>query len=488
MTELHTLSAARLIDEMDAGNLGAEELLDCYLQRIDQINPSIGAYLTVDEEGAREAARMADRRRASGEPAGPLGGVPVAVKDNICSQGLATTCSSPILENFCPPYDAHVVRCLRLSGAVILGKLNMDEFAMGSSCEHAGLGSPVRNPWESRCVPGGSSGGSAAALAAGMTPLALGSDTGGSIRLPAAFTGVVGVKPTYGRVSRYGLMAFGSSLDQIGPMARNVTDCALLLEVIAGYDRRDSTSVPEEVPCYREQLDQGVEGLKIGVPEEYWGEGLDPEVRSAVERSLESYRGMGAELVPVGLPHTRYSISCYYIVATSEASSNLARYDGVHYGHSTDKPHDLYEVYAKSRAEGFGPEVKRRILLGTFALSSGYCDAYYLKALKVRRLIRRDFDEAFEKVDVIASPTAPFAAFERGAKLEDPLQMYLCDVLTVGANLAGVPGVSLPCGFTEGGLPIGLQLLGKPLAEGRLLQVSRAFELAHDYEDRIAPV
>ncbi len=487
MTELHTLSATRLIEEMDAGNLGAEELLESYLARIEQLNPTIGAYLTIDEAGARQAAQMADRRRASGEPAGALGGVPVAIKDNICSEGLRTTCSSRMLENFVPPYDAHVIHRLRLAGAVMLGKVNLDEFAMGSSCEHAHLGTTC-NPWDTSRVPGGSSGGSAAALAAGLAPLALGSDTGGSIRLPAAFSGVVGLKPTYGRVSRYGLMAFGSSLDQIGPMARNVTDCALMLEVISGYDRRDATSLPQEVPTYSAQLEQSVEGLKIGVPEQYWADGLDPEVRAAGKAALECLRSMGAETVRVSLPHTKYAISCYYLVATSEASSNLARYDGVHYGHCTAEPKDLYEVYARSRAEGFGPEVKRRILLGTFALSSGYYDAYYGKALKVRNLIRQDYDAAFEEVDVIVSPTAPFPAFRRGEKMEDPLQMYLCDVLTVGANLAGLPGMSLPCGFTEAGLPIGLQILGKPLDEMRVLQVGRAFETANEFHDMVAPL
>ncbi|MBI4570289.1 MAG: Asp-tRNA(Asn)/Glu-tRNA(Gln) amidotransferase subunit GatA [Planctomycetes bacterium] len=416
--------------------------------------------------------------RAAAGQGGALAGVPVAVKDNISTRAFPTTCASKILAGYRPAYDAAVVERIEAAGGVVVGKTNLDEFAMGSSTENSGVG-PTRNPWDLSRAPGGSSGGSAAAVAAGMVPLALGSDTGGSIRQPAALCGVVGLKPTYG------LVAFGSSLDQIGPLARTVSDAALLLSVIAGHDPRDSTSLDAPPEDYLSSIDGGVRGLRLGLPREYFGEGLDGEVGAAVRTAVEFYRGAGAQVREVSLPHTKYGIAAYYIVATAEASSNLARYDGVHYGPRAQDAAALADVYFNTRSEGFGAEVKRRIMLGTFTLSSGYYDAYYLKGLKVRTLIRRDFDRAFEAVDAILCPTSPTAAFTIGEKTSDPLQMYLCDVYTVCCNLAGIPGVSLPCGFTSGGLPIGLQVLGRHLDEKTILRVARAFEAAHGFENRV---
>ena len=431
------------------------------------------AYISLDEEGALRKAEEVDARVARGEEVGVLAGVPVAVKDNICIKGMRTTCASKILENFVSPYDATVVEKLKAADAVFLGKTNLDEFAMGSSTENSYFG-PTRNPHDPERVPGGSSGGSAAALAAGEAVLALGSDTGGSIRQPASFCGVVGLKPTYGRVSRYGLVAFASSLDQIGPMARNVRDTALLLNVISGYDPRDSTSAPVEVPDFTKALDEGIEGIRIGLPREYFAEGLEDEVREKVLEAVDILKGEGAEVVEVSLPHTKYAIATYYIVAPAEASSNLARYDGVKYGFRAEG-RDLYEMYCNTRSQGFGEEVKRRIMLGTYTLSAGYYEAYYLKALKVRTLIKQDFEEAFETCDLLATPTSPTVAFRLGEKVADPLTMYLSDVYTVSVNLAGLPGISVPCGSSDG-LPVGLQLIGRPFDEETLLRVAHVVE------------
>ena len=431
------------------------------------------AYISLDEEGALRKAEEVDARVARGEEVGVLAGVPVAVKDNICIKGMRTTCASKILENFVSPYDATVVEKLKAADAVFLGKTNLDEFAMGSSTENSYFG-PTRNPHDPERVPGGSSGGSAAALAAGEAVLALGSDTGGSIRQPASFCGVVGLKPTYGRVSRYGLVAFASSLDQIGPMAKNVKDTALLLNVISGYDPRDSTSAPVEVPDFTKALDEGIEGIRIGLPREYFAEGLEDEVREKVLEAVDILEGEGAEVVEVSLPHTKYAIATYYIVAPAEASSNLARYDGVKYGFRAEG-RDLYEMYCNTRSQGFGEEVKRRIMLGTYTLSAGYYEAYYLKALKVRTLIKQDFEEAFETCDLLATPTSPTVAFRLGEKVADPLTMYLSDVYTVSVNLAGLPGISVPCGSSDG-LPVGLQLIGRPFDEETLLRVAHVVE------------
>jgi len=426
---------------------------------------------------------------AAGRPVGPLAGVPIAVKDNICTAFGHTTCASKILAKYESPYNAGVVERIEAAGGVIVGKTNLDEFAMGSSTENSGV-APTRNPWNLDCVPGGSSGGSAAAVAARLVPLALGSDTGGSIRQPAALCGVVGLKGTYGRVSRYGLVAYGSSLDQIGPLATCCEDAAVLMGVLAGRDSRDSTSVEQAVPDYRAALaDSALAALaphlRIGVPQEYFGDGLGAETRAAVEAALAVYRGLGATLVNVSLPHARFAIATYYLVATAEASSNLARYDGVHYGHRTPRPRDIFDLYSSSRDEGLGAEVKRRIMLGTFALSAGYYDAYYNKALRVRRLIKDDFDRAFEQCDVIAGPTSPTPAFRLGEKLSDPLQMYLADIYTIAANLVGVPAMSIPCGFGDGGLPIGLQLMTPLFGETVLLQSARLYERATDWHTRV---
>jgi aspartyl-tRNA(Asn)/glutamyl-tRNA(Gln) amidotransferase subunit A len=432
-----------------------------------------------------EQADRVDQQRASGEAVGPLAGVPVAIKDNMCTTFGATTCASRILEHFHAPYNATVVEKLEAAGAVIVGKTNMDEFAMGSSTENSGLQRTV-NPWDKTRVPGGSSGGSAAATAARLCFGALGSDTGGSIRQPASFCGVVGLKPTYGRVSRYGLVAYGSSLDQIGPVTRNVTDAALLLNVIAGHDKQDSTSVDERLAPrvdYLESLEAALTGLKIGVVPAA-NAGADADVQEALERALQVYEGLGAQRVEIKLPHLDYAIAAYYVIATAEASSNLARYDGVHYGHRSADPHDYIEVYTKSRAEGFGAEVKRRIMLGTYALSSGYYDAYYLKALKVRNLIRQDFTRGFEQCDCLMMPVSPTTAFAVGEKVADPLQMYLADIYTIALNLAGIPGISIPCGFDGANLPIGLQVICPAFAEDRLLRIARMYEKETDWHTR----
>ncbi|MCC6739014.1 MAG: Asp-tRNA(Asn)/Glu-tRNA(Gln) amidotransferase subunit GatA [Planctomycetia bacterium] len=465
------LTAVEIRDGVRAGKLRARDVCEAHLARIKALDPKVHAFLHVDEAGARAAA---DRVDASPDK-GPLAGVPLAVKDNMCQRGVPTTCASKILEGFRPPYDATALLRALAAGAVPLGHTNLDEFAMGSSTENSAYG-PSRNPWDLARAPGGSSGGSTAAVAARMAALAFGSDTGGSIRQPAALCGVVGMKPTYGRVSRYGLVAFASSLDQIGPIARTVRDAAVFLGAMSGHDTLDSTSAPVEVPDYEKELEAGVKGLRVGVPKEFFGAGTDPGVRAAIDAALKQLQKLGATLVDISLPHTDYGIAAYYVIAPCEASSNLARYDGVRFGHRAKSFDGLVDMYRKSRTEGFGEEVRRRILLGTFALSSGYYEAYYRKALQVRRLIKNDFDEAWKTVDVIAGPTSPIPAFRIGEKADDPIAMYLCDVLTVTAPLAGIPGVSVPAGFTPGGLPVGLQLLGKEWSEATLLRAGRAYE------------
>ena len=489
MNELLNHSAVALRDAVAAGEVSARQAVEAYLEAIDALDGTVGAYNELYAERALERAEWIDQRRARGEPLGPLAGVPVAIKDNICTAWGRTTCSSKILANFHSPYNATVVDKLLAADAVILGKTNMDEFAMGSSTECSAL-RPTRNPWDTQRVPGGSSGGSAAATAARMCAAALGSDTGGSIRQPAAFCGVVGLKPTYGRVSRYGLVAYGSSLDQIGPFGRDVADAALLLGVIAGHDQRDSTSVARSVPDYLAELDRPVEKLRVGLVKEFRSEAASAEVRSAVDRAAELFAAAGCEVVEVSLPHSRidvdadgrlssYAVACYYIVAMAEASSNLARYDGVHYGHRTSaEVDDIIELYSRTRAEGFGEEVKRRIMLGTYALSSGYYDAYYLKALKVRRLIKNDFDAAFQRCDVLLGPVTPEPAFRLGEKIDDPLTMYLSDIYTISVNLAGIPAISVPAGLSTTGLPLAVQLLADVFQEPTLLRAARAYEQA----------
>jgi aspartyl-tRNA(Asn)/glutamyl-tRNA(Gln) amidotransferase subunit A len=478
-----TQSATQLLEALGSGALTSVALTEAAISRIRQVDSAMNAWLHVDEEGALVAAADVDARRAAGDPLGVLAGLPVGVKDMICTEGLPTTAASRMLEHFVPPYDASVVRRLRAADAIIIGKHNMDEFAMGSSTERSAFGA-VRNPWDPMRVPGGSSGGSAAAVAAGTCSLALGTDTGGSIRQPASFCGVVGVKPTYGRVSRWGAIAFASSLDQVGPIARHVEDAARLLDVLSGHDPLDSTSIPRP-PCDTVSgLKTPVTGLRVGVPAEYFAEGLEPGVEARVRAALSTLEAKGCELVEVSLPHTRYAVPAYYIIATAEASSNLARYDGIAYGHRTAEALPLDAMIAASRAEGFGPEVTRRLLLGTYALSSGYYDAYYVQAQKVRTLVRRDFTEAFEQCDVIAGPTSPVSAVLLGERTADPLQMYLMDVYTIPANLAGLPCASIPCGFDEGELPVGLQLIGRPMDEATMLRVGYAYEQAHRWSDR----
>jgi aspartyl-tRNA(Asn)/glutamyl-tRNA(Gln) amidotransferase subunit A len=487
MMELTGLTIHELQGLLRRREVTAKQVLMAFLKRIAQVEGKIQAYMTVTGlEGLRVASRL-DRRRQAGEDVGPLAGIPLAIKDVICTQDVPTTCSSKILDGFIPPYDATVMRRLDQAGMVLLGKTNMDEFAMGSSTENSGY-KVTRNPWDLDRVPGGSSGGSAAAVTADLCAGALGSDTGGSIRQPAAFCGIVGVKPTYGRVSRYGLVAFASSLDQIGPMTKDVRDAAILLGVIAGHDACDSTSVNVPVPDYAAQLGREVTGLRIGIPKEYFIEGTDPEVETAIRAAINALESLGAKAESISLPHTEYAVATYYLVATAEASSNLARYDAVKYGFRAREAKDVLSMYTKSRQNGFGAEVKRRIMLGTYALSAGYYDAYYLKALKVRTLIRKDFEDAFKRCEVILTPTAPTPAFRLGEKTDDPLTMYLSDIFTISANLAGIPGVCLPCGFTQAGLPIGLQLLGKPFDETTLLQVAFAYEQATEWHRRKPPL
>jgi len=475
---LHTCKAHELRPRLERGELGAEELTRAVLDHLDATQPAINAFISIDPEGALAQARSVDQRRARGESLGPLAGIPVALKDLICVAGGRTTCGSRILENFVAPYDATAVAKLRAADAVLIGKTNMDEFAMGSSTENSHFG-PTRNPRDPQRVPGGSSGGSAAAVAAHQTILALGSDTGGSVRQPAGYCGVVGLKPTYGRVSRYGLVAYASSLDQIGPLTKDVRDAALLLGVIAGHDPRDATSADRPVPDCEGALSQGVKGLKVGLAREHFGAGLDKEIRRAVEAAAGRLEKEGAQLVEVSLPvagHPDYCIGAYYLIAVAEASANLARYDGVRYGYRAPEARNLQELYHQTRSQGFGAEVKRRIMLGTYALSAGYYDAYYLKAQQVRTLIRRDFERAFAACDVLLSPVAPTTAFRLGEQLEDPLQMYLNDIYTVSVNLAGLPGISVPAGLSQGGLPIGAQLLAAPFGEETLLRAAQVLE------------
>ena len=468
------LPLSQLVEALANQSVTPEALLEAALARVRALDGKLHAFLRLTENEAKTAARASAQRRAAKKPLGPLDGVPVALKDIFCMEGVETTAASKILRGYLPPYDATVVGKLKAAGAVIVGKLNMDEFAMGSSTENSAFGA-TRNPWDLSRTPGGSSGGSAAAVAARMVSGALGTDTGGSIRQPAALVGCVGLKPTYGRVSRYGVIAFASSLDQVGPFAQDVRGVAYLLAAIAGHDPNDQTSSARAVPDYAAALDGSVRGVRIGVPREYFGEGLAPEVEKAVRSGIERLRAQGCEIKDISLPNSPHAIATYYIVATAEASSNLARYDGVRYGHRA-RAGQLLEMYEKTRAEGFGAEVKRRIMLGTYALSAGYYDAYYLRAQKVRGLIRRDFDRAFAEVDAVLSPTSPTTAFKLGEKMDDPLAMYLNDVYTVPVNLAGLPGISVPCGFDSRDLPIGLQLIGKPFDEETLLRIAHAAE------------
>ncbi len=473
---IHQRSIRELRDSITRQEVSVTEVVEGFLDRIDQQEEKVKAFLSVEAESARAQARALDEKLAQGEAQhGLLTGIPVAVKDNIVTEEIRTTCGSRILENYIPPYDATVVRSLKENGAIVVGKANCDEFAMGSSTENSAY-FPTRNPWDLERVPGGSSGGSAAAVAAWEVPGALGSDTGGSIRQPAAFCGVVGLKPTYGRVSRYGLVAFASSLDQIGPLANSVWDVALLLQAIAGSDARDSTSVQRPVEDYLEDLGKDVEGFRIGVPSEWFSSGLDPQIEQAVQVAIQKLEGLGCVVKEVHLPHTEHAISTYYIIAPAEASSNLARYDGVKYGYRSSDASNLEDMFRSARSQGFGEEVKRRIMIGTYALSSGYYDAFFLKASKVRTLLKNDYLEAFKEVDFLVGPTTPSLPFKMGAKTTDPLQMYLMDVYTVTANLAGIPGLALPCGFSQEGLPIGLQIQAPHFEEAKLLRLAHALE------------
>jgi len=489
------MSASDLVAALRQGDITAVDCATAFLDRIEATNGAINAFLAVNREAAVARAADIDARRKAGKPVGALAGLPVALKDVLCTTDMPTTCASKMLQTFRPPYDADVVARLRTADAVFLGKTNMDEFAMGGSNENSAFG-PVRNPWDLSRAPGGSSGGSAACVAADMAPVAIGSDTGGSIRQPAGLCGITGLKPTYGRVSRRGLIAFASSLDQIGPMARSAADCALIMETIAGHDPGDSTSLAVEVPRYTDLLDMPLAGVRIGRVPEHYAAGLDPEVAKGVEEAFAVLKAAGATVHDVHLPHAKYGIPTYYLIAPCEASSNLARYDGAHYGHrwqeqgpraprsAGDFESPLVEMYCRSRAEGFGPEVKRRIMLGTYALSAGYYDAYYAKALRVRRLIRQDYLDAFQSVDLIGGPVSATPAFKLGEKTDDPLAMYLVDLYTVGTNLAGVGGISFPCGFTKSGLPIGFQLQAPPLAEPLLLQAADRFQRLTDWHRR----
>ena len=482
-TDLPALSIADLQSLLRRREVSPRELINALRERIETVDEDLGAYLSLDINAAMKEAEDANVDL-------PLGGIPIAIKDIINVLGQPCTCASKILNGYRAPYDATVIRKLRAAGAIPFGKTNLDEFAMGSSTENSALKS-TRNPWDLSCVPGGSSGGSAAAVAADEAFGALGSDTGGSIRQPAALCGVVGLKPTYGRVSRFGLVAFASSLDQIGPVTKMVRDTALILNSIAGHDPLDSTSLNAPVPDYGASLGNDLRGVRLGVPKEYMIEGIDPQVRTAIDVAVKQLNSLGAEIIEVSLPSTEYAVAAYYIIATAEASANLARFDGVRYGYRAQNPKDVLDLYGRTREEGFGPEVKRRIILGTYVLSSGYYDAYYLRAQKVRELIRRDFASAFEKVDALISPTSPVAAFKLGERAADPLQMYLADIFTIAANLAGICGISVPCGFAELNghrLPIGLQLLGKPLDEARILQIAHAYEQSTDWHKARPPI
>ncbi len=480
--KVHDLTIHELRHKLRRGDLTSTQLTQALFDRIEDTDGKIGSYLTVCRDRGMAEARAADERLANGDASSPLLGIPLALKDVLLTEGVPTTCASRILQGFTPPFDATAVRRLREAGAVLLGKTNMDEFAMGSSTENSGF-SLTRNPWNPDRVPGGSSGGSAAAVAAGQCVAALGTDTGGSIRQPAAFCGVVGLKPTYGRVSRFGVVAYASSLDQVGPITRDVSDCALVLQAIAGHDPADSTSVDAPVPDYPSELSRGASGLRVGVPGEYFAAGIQPEVEQAVRQGVREIEKAGAAVVEVSLPRTGYAVAAYYVIATAEASSNLARYDGMRYGPRA-QAEDLTSTYTKSRSQGFGPEVKRRILLGAYVLSAGYYDAYYLKAQKARTLVRQDFESALRQCDAIVAPTTPTTAFKIEEMTEDPLRMYLSDIFTVPANLAGLPALSLPCGFDRIGLPIGMQIIGRPFDEATVLRLGHAFEQATDWHRR----
>ena len=479
---MHTKTIAQLAAGLRNGDFSSEELTRAYLDRIARHDDSLNSFITVSEEDALQQAQAADQRLKAGDSTA-LTGIPVAQKDIFCTDGMLTTCGSRMLENFVAPYSATVIEKFNAAGAVMLGKTNMDEFAMGSSNETSYYG-PVRNPWNTETVPGGSSGGSAAAVAARLAPAATGTDTGGSIRQPAGLCGITGLKPTYGRVSRYGMIAFASSLDQGGPLAQTAEDTAILLGAMAGFDTRDSTSIDQAVPDYTASLNADIMGLKIGLPKEYFNEGLDAEVGKAVEAAIEEYKKLGAEIVDIRLPNSHLAVPAYYVVAPAECSSNLSRFDGARFGHRCEAPQDLEDLYKRSRGEGFGPEVKRRIMIGTYALSAGYYDAYYLKAQKVRRLISEDFKQAFEQVDVIMGPTAPSVAFKLGEKKDDPITMYLSDIYTIAVNLAGLPGMSIPAGFVKQ-MPVGLQIIGNYFDEARLLNVAHRYQQVTDWHGRI---
>jgi aspartyl-tRNA(Asn)/glutamyl-tRNA(Gln) amidotransferase subunit A len=479
---MSTATLQQIADRLAAGDCSSVEITQDFINKINDLNKSLGCYVTVDSARSLAQARAADARRAAGQ-AGPLTGVPLAHKDIFCARGWRTTCGSKMLANFVAPYDAHVVERCDAEGMVTLGKTNMDEFAMGSSNETSHFG-PVRNPWDTTRVPGGSSGGSAAAVAAGLAPAATGTDTGGSIRQPAALTGICGLKPTYGLVSRYGMIAFASSLDQAGPMARTAADLGLLLNVMAGHDPRDSTSLQRPQEDYNRDLARPLQGLRIGLPREFFGDGMSADVRKAVDAAIDGYRKLGAVTVEVSLPNMELSVPVYYVLAPAEASSNLSRFDGVRYGHRAAEYTDLLDMYKRSRAEGFGAEVKRRILIGTYVLSHGYYDAYYIRAQKLRRLIAQDFAAAFKDCDVIMGPTSPTTAFRLGEKSADPVQMYLSDIYTIAVNLAGLPGMSIPCGFDAAGLPVGLQIVGNYFDEARMLNAAHQYQLVTDWHQR----
>ncbi|HBY57602.1 MAG TPA: Asp-tRNA(Asn)/Glu-tRNA(Gln) amidotransferase GatCAB subunit A [Candidatus Atribacteria bacterium] len=480
---LHKLSAHDVIDLFKKKKVTAYEIIQDIYDRIDKVDGLVKAFLILNREDAFKQAKEIDIKFKNGEEPLPLAGIAVAIKDIIATKKIETTCGSKILKGFRPPYNATVIDKLREAGAIIIGKTNMDEFAMGSSTENSAFG-PTKNPWDLERVPGGSSGGSAAAVAADEAFIALGTDTGGSVRQPASFCGVVGLKPTYGRVSRYGLIAYASSLDQIGPITKDVVDCALTMNIIAGHDNKDSTSADLEVPDYLSSCQEGIENIKIGVPKEYFVKGIDIEVKDAINKALRVFEELGAKIEEVSLPHTEYSLPTYYLIATAEASSNLARYDGVQYGYRVEDCKDLSSMYERTRSEGFGKEVKRRIMLGTYALSSGYYDAYYLKAQKVRTLIREDFSKAFNKYDILVTPTSPTPAFKLNEKIADPLTMYLSDIYTIPVNLAGIPAISLNCGYNKNNLPIGLQIIGKPFKEETILRVAYNFEQNCEIEKR----
>lgn len=475
MSELTKKSLSELASALENKEISSVELTREYLNSIAKNEEKIGAYITVDEKSALDSAAAVDQKRANGEKLSPLAGIPAAIKDNICTKGTKTTCASKMLADFVPPYDAHVIERLKANDFVMLGKLNMDEFAMGSSTENSAM-KITHNPCDTDRVPGGSSGGSAAAVAAFEAAYTLGSDTGGSIRQPASFCGVVGMKPTYGSVSRYGLVAFASSLDQIGPVTHNVRDNAMVLNAIVGHDRRDATSIDRVYGDFTSELGKGVKGMKIGLPKEFFGEGISKDVKECVISATKVYESLGAEIVDLSMPSIDHALAAYYVISSAEASSNLARFDGVRYGYRTSEFEDIDELYRKSRSEGFGAEVKRRIMLGTFALSSGYYDAYYKKALQVRNMIMKDFDEVLTKCDLILSPVAPTVAYKIGEKAADPLTMYLGDAYSVPVNIAGVPAISIPCGVGEGNMPVGMQLMGKPFSEATLYRAAYAFE------------